>query len=255
MNYKIVFFLCLQLSAGILGKKKRIVGGDNVHIRQIPYQVALKNYTTNQLIGGGTIISASHVLTAAHCIYNKFLSDIRIYSGINSILSRKYESRIIHVHIYEGFTGKEEDYGSYIHDIAVIFLDEPLELGTFRNKVNLPRRPAYVGQKGVVSGWGFTSYPSNALSATLQKATMEVIDSDLCSDLLVINILDTQLCAFKRRGIGACRGDSGGPLISNGEIIGIASFVVPCATGVPDVYTRVYEYNSFIMQVTGITID
>lgn len=48
------------------------------------------------------------------------------------------------------------------------------------------------------------------------------------------------LCIFQ------IQGDSGGPLVCNGEQYGIVSWSIPCAVGVPDVYTNVYYYLDFI---------
>lgn len=44
------------------------------------------------------------------------------------------------------------------------------------------------------------------------------------------------------------KGDSGGPLVCKGEQYGISSFVMPCARGIPDVFTKVYHYREFIKQ-------
>lgn len=56
------------------------------------------------------------------------------------------------------------------------------------------------------------------------------------------------VCTFDARNSGICYGDSGGPLVlrSTGEQIGIVSFGLPCARGLPDVYARVSEYVDWI---------
>ncbi|KAL6428334.1 hypothetical protein ACFW04_008549 [Cataglyphis niger] len=56
----------------------------------------------------------------------------------------------------------------------------------------------------------------------------------------------SHLCTLNRRGIGACQGDSGGPLVANGIQYGITSWVAPCGLGLPDVYTNVANFVSFI---------
>lgn len=47
------------------------------------------------------------------------------------------------------------------------------------------------------------------------------------------------ICGFEAEGKGTCRGDSGGPLMSNGKLVGIVSRGKPCALGVPDIYVKV----------------
>ena len=47
-------------------------------------------------------------------------------------------------------------------------------------------------------------------------------------------------------------GDSGGPLVVNGLQEGIASWVVPCAVGYPDAFTRVSYFREWIRQNSGV---
>lgn len=42
-------------------------------------------------------------------------------------------------------------------------------------------------------------------------------------------------------------GDSGGVLVHGGNAIGLASWVVPCAQGRPDVYARVSSHRAWIL--------
>lgn len=44
------------------------------------------------------------------------------------------------------------------------------------------------------------------------------------------------------------QGDSGGPVASNGEIVGIVTWISGdfCATDAPDVTTNVYKFKDFI---------
>lgn len=60
------------------------------------------------------------------------------------------------------------------------------------------------------------------------------------------NVFEFHICAFAKRGKGACDGDSGGPLVSHGKLVGIASFVRRCALGVPDVFTSTAFYYDWI---------
>ena len=61
-------------------------------------------------------------------------------------------------------------------------------------------------------------------------------------------ISDDTICAFSQADQGACMGDSGGPLTSNGQLVGAVSWGIPCAQGVPDVYARISSHSSFIVQ-------
>lgn len=54
------------------------------------------------------------------------------------------------------------------------------------------------------------------------------------------------MCTFLSRNQGACDYDNGSPLVANGIMIGIASWIIPCGVGYPDTFTRVSEFHSWI---------
>lgn len=55
------------------------------------------------------------------------------------------------------------------------------------------------------------------------------------------------ICAYSG-GVdhGMCKGDSGGPLVADNVLIGIVSFALPCALGIPDGFARVSYYKQWI---------
>ncbi|XP_011497371.1 PREDICTED: chymotrypsin-2-like [Ceratosolen solmsi marchali] len=132
------------------------------------------------------------------------------------------------------------------HDIALIKTNEHIEFNQFQNKINLPTRDLFQGNIGRVAGWGVTSYPHGEVSLFLRQAAVNIYDHESCLRLIPMHMLDSQLCIFNVKGVGTCSGDSGGPLVSNDELFGIVSYSFQCATGVPDILTKVYSYLDFI---------
>lgn len=60
------------------------------------------------------------------------------------------------------------------------------------------------------------------------------------------------LCTIAQQGsANICRDDSGNPLASNGELIGIASWG-QCRAGMPDGFTSVSVFVDWIQQVSGV---
>lgn len=65
-----------------------------------------------------------------------------------------------------------------------------------------------------------------------------------------------QLCAYDPEGKrDSCQGDSGGPLqftrtnSSLPKVVGIVSFGIGCASGIPGIYTRVAYYLDWIESI------
>ena len=64
--------------------------------------------------------------------------------------------------------------------------------------------------------------------------------------------MDLNFCTDNRFGQGFCTSDLGGPLVSNGQLIGIANWNHPCGMGTMDVYVRVSHYRLWIGAIAGI---
>ncbi|XP_011504811.1 PREDICTED: chymotrypsin-1-like [Ceratosolen solmsi marchali] len=250
MTIRIIICLCLILSTVTLGRRSRIVGGTDADIREFPYIASLRKVSTNEHFCGATIITNWHLLTAAHCFLSETdkLDMFRVYTGTSNSSDISGPSyKIAYVDLHPKYNGKITPTGSHAHDIAIITVWRPIEFNEFQNKAKLPTRNSLANEKGYISGWGSKDYPSDETSEQLQKAKMSIVDQDKCSKMVDFIIKPEQLCAFQSIGIGSCIGDSGGPLIINREVVGISSFNLPCARGLPDIYTDVYNYLDFIL--------
>ncbi|XP_072929430.1 chymotrypsin-like elastase family member 2A [Epargyreus clarus] len=103
------------------------------------------------------------------------------------------------------------------------------------------------------TGWG-REQTNGTLTDVLLEAEVPILPLQLCRDRysLTLPLNDGHLCAGSTDGsTGACVGDSGGPLQcrtrGRWELRGLTSFGSGCARrGVPDVYTNVAHYVSWI---------
>ena len=108
-------------------KQGRIVGGERVtNVETWPWMVSLRQWGHH--ICGGTLISLSHVLTAAHCIPRDGLS-----IAIGLIPAARLRS-VREVFLHPGW-----NFDTMQNDVAVMLLEEPLEDRTL-NRICLPRR-------------------------------------------------------------------------------------------------------------------
>lgn len=101
-----------------------------------------------------------------------------------------------------------------------------------------------------MSGWGSNTQGGGQGPNNLQRITSTTITNDECRARFTpqnaIRVNDKKLCTLTRSSEGTCYGDEGGSLIAGGQLIGIASWQVPCATGVPDVYERIAAHRLWI---------
>lgn len=137
------------------------------------------------------------------------------------------------------------------NDIALIKTQQEIRMGGNVQMIQLNSQDIGGGAPLTLSGWGLTSYPSSNIPNDLMYASLTSITVQDCQQRLsqMGQIFPTQICTFTHAGQGACNGDSGGPLVLGGAQAGIVSWGDPCAKGVPDVFTRVSSYVSWIQAV------
>ncbi|XP_065161006.1 chymotrypsin-1-like [Atheta coriaria] len=224
----------------------RIVGGDGdagTAPHTSPYQVSLSINGAHTC--SGSILDDSTILTAAHCVVG-FCDEgsdptlIKIAAGKNKLSELVYNNKGKSVICHE-------DYDSWDikNDIAIIKLETALTLTADIQAVQLPRTDI-INEEVTFYGWGTTDN-SSILSDALKYITMKTISVKDCIDKMPDKVGPTEVCAIAGTGKGACHGDAGGPLLaSDGTVIGIVSWGIPCAEGYPDVFTRVYSFLDWI---------
>jgi len=214
--------------------------------------VGLMNKGASWIFCGGTILSATKILTAAHCRKNP--SNIEVIVGEHSLVSATDGVR----HAVTSFEN-HPDYGSCCdNDFAIITLTEPIELGDKANPALLPvpGTPALeAGQLLTVSGWGRTSSGGSSPNV-LHAVQVPYITNQQCQAAYSgYTISANMMCAgnVAEGGVDSCQGDSGGPLTAHNYVVGVVSWGIGCAeAGYPGVYARVSEQLQWI---SGLVCD
>ncbi|XP_054738170.1 trypsin zeta-like [Anastrepha obliqua] len=231
----------------------RIVGGRTVDISAHPHQVSMRlksilsssaSYSHNC---GGSIISESIVLTAAHCVIAKVPSQYQIVAGTNQ--RRSADGAIATVK--EIIIHEQYSPSTYSNDVAIMVLGTPLPINNFTIKaVPLAEEGSLNGATATVSGWGTLS--SGGTSPTmLQEVKVPIVSNEICNADYSGLITDSMLCAGVRGtgGKDACQGDSGGPLLVNNKLAGIVSWGYGCAqANYPGVYANVSYLLPWILE-------
>ncbi|XP_019886768.2 serine protease 53 [Ooceraea biroi] len=242
--YVALSFLLLSLTFVVHGlPTSHIIGGTDAPVGKYPHHVALKY--DGRFRCGGSIISKRYILTAAHCV-NTLADPKKLVVHAGTIYLNETgdvyqtESTVWHA----GF----DDY-RLNNDIGLIRVNRDI---VFSNVI----KPIAVAQEDsagentpcVVSGWGRTSV-NGPTPNTLQELALKVYSPEKCKRESW-QVTDNHICTLTKAGEGVCFGDSGSALLANGAQIGIASFVVPCALGIADKFTKVYAYRSWLEEHT-----
>ncbi|WP_329059566.1 S1 family peptidase [Amycolatopsis sp. NBC_01480] len=223
-----------------------VVGGEKASLAEYPYAVYLEDDHGTQYCGG-TIISRSAIVTAAHCATAVDAAKVRVVAGredrrddtgISLAVSRVWQ--------HPRFTavGKGDD-------VAVMTVRGRLP----GSAADLGRDEGLyaAGTKATVLGWGRVA-DGGERSDYLRRAVVPVMGDAGCRTGYPEHSPSSMLCAgYPEGGIDACKGDSGGPLVVDGRLIGIVSYGDGCAKpGKPGVYTRVSAYADDIAAQAGL---
>ncbi|XP_066944568.1 trypsin 3A1-like [Macrobrachium rosenbergii] len=240
----------------------RIVGGNQVEPNEYPWQVALFRNNETSPFCGGSIISDTWVLTAAHCLVSVRPENLEVVIGEHdwstseeTNITRRIKAKYIVWH--EGFSSRKP----LQHDIGLVELDESLDFPEDNSvaPVCLPRpHLGYPKANALVVGWGATEDKFGGPSKVLRFANVKTMTNEACQALVALlgGVTPNTICAGHLfSGETACHGDSGGPLLAEGEgcggkcltNIGIVSWGAFCKIGaLPTVYTRTNRYLGWI---------
>ena len=246
----------------------RIVGGFDAPPGMAPWQISVQQWREGswENFCGGSLISPSWVLTAAHCfteprtgVQNRFEDDFRMMYGSQSLAAGGEYRRARRIVIHEGHDARRN-----LHDIALVRLADPIP-DARTVQLQSPRLNRVFGPPGacaVVTGWGRLE-DGGARPDRLQAVDLPIIENATCGSIYpgvypIGLITDGQVCAGYEQGtLDTCGGDSGGPLVVPGgptgwTQIGIVSYGWRCAAPrAYGVYTRVSSYIGWILDQTG----
>ncbi|XP_016961293.1 chymotrypsin-2 [Drosophila biarmipes] len=229
----------------------RVVNGTDSSVEKYPFVISMRGSTGSHSCGG-SIISKQFVMTAAHCTAGRKASDLSVQYGVTTISASGPNvvgvKKIIQHEDYN-------PYNNYANDISLLMVEEPFEFdGVTVAPVQLPdlgyaTPQTDAGGEGVLIGWGLNA-TGGYIQSTLQEVGLKIYSDAECTERHE-GRTDPRyhICGgVDEGGKGQCSGDSGGPLIYNGQQVGIVSWSIkPCTVApYPGVYCKVAQYVDWI---------
>lgn len=238
----------------------KIIGGLTAHAGDDPWQVALihsdKVGPDRRPFCGGTLVSSTWVVTAAHCVDNQTSpSDFDVLGGTADVDVGGTRVKVAEIVIHPSYVPRPDKPSN---DIAMVRLSAPL-VGPQMDAIALlasTNEPDALkgGASARVTGWGVVSAGAAGGVRGLRFVNLAIVTNHDCNSRVAYNgaIEDEMVCAgFANGGMDSCQGDSGGPLtvLVQGKrtLAGVVSWGEGCAQ--PNrygVYTRVAVFNDWI---------
>ncbi|XP_012264277.2 serine protease snake-like [Athalia rosae] len=243
-----------------------IIGGTKAVRKEFPHMALIGFGNSDEDVSwqcGGSLISESFVLTAAHCLDSRDKGPaFKVRAGLinQKTPGEEMQERIVAERI------KHPNYQppSRYHDIALLKLKEPFDLNADVRPACLHVEKDIPGTKSIASGFGKTAYDEADGSDDLMKVQLTYISEEVCKDTFKTDfggrqmpdgLITSLICAGEMGGgKDTCQGDSGGPIQRVLEdpycmysIVGITSFGKFCGfKNSPAIYSRVSSYVDWI---------
>ncbi|XP_043067483.1 trypsin alpha-4 [Drosophila bipectinata] len=220
---------------------QRIIGGENISIEKVPWQVSLQ--VNGQHFCGGAIYNESFIITAAHCVEKFVAENLKIRAGSSNSNSGGVLVQAAGLKFHEKYTKSRKE-----NDVAVIRLKNPLSIGYNIQPIPLAEEDPAEGSPALSTGWGAVRwglfgwhYP-----ISLQGVNIQIENRRRCQRIFW-NMLKDDICAGVV-GRAHCFGDSGGPLVVGEKLVGISSRTGNSFCLSPGFYVSVAKFRSWILK-------
>ncbi|XP_029473179.1 vitamin K-dependent protein C [Rhinatrema bivittatum] len=249
-----VEFPCGMVKKNQMAYDIRLIGGKPGKKGDSPWQVLL--LLDRKFKCGGVLIHPTWVLTAAHCMEDHGRYQVRLGEyDRKRIENTEQQIAVDKILLHKNYKKTTSD-----NDIALLHLAQPAAFNNHVLPICLPDKGLAdhqlmkEGTQVTVTGWGNQDDSFNNRSILLNYIEIPLAPRNECIDAMENAISDNMLCAGKLgESQDACKGDSGGPMVTKfGEIwylVGLVSWGEGC--GRLDnfgIYTKISHYLDWIQQ-------
>jgi hypothetical protein len=222
-----------------------LVGGTAIPIRSAPWAVTVEyqDGPSSYYHCGGSIVDATHVVTAAYCLFtNKGvraqLTQVRVFAGVSNYYTpaatdEAQERDVAALRLHPGFAYRAPDDRD---DVAVLTVSPAFDLsGASVRALDLPQSPGAFPTRAAVQIAAFGRQAASTPSPGdlgLLHATVEAQGVCGAWGSVVGRENGVLFCASAPRG-STCSGDGGAGAVSGGVLIGVVGSTLygDCSAG------------------------
>ncbi|MET8097368.1 trypsin-like serine protease [Streptomyces sp. NPDC005236] len=238
----------------------KIIGGTTTTITTAPWMAQLWYYDEAKGIGffcGGSVVSPTKILTAAHCTKDEngktydWAANGAIVTGTSQLPTDTSLNGGTVTGVSRQWTHPSYSPTRIDNDVAVLTLANPVTVKPIRMTTSGDTTSYASGTKATLYGWGRTTSTTQDISDVLKTATLPINSDTTCAAAYGTDFIKGHMVCAGTKATGtdagtttACNGDSGGPLIVGGRIVGVVSWgVQDCvAKGAYSVFSKVSTY-------------
>ena len=236
-NLVLLFFSLAILAAsataedkGAIRQRELVLGGKNATPNKYNFYVQMERGC------GAALITSDLIITAAHCLQTPNASNLVHVGAYQSLIGMQRNVTAVGVH--PEYSAKTMKY-----DLMIMKLSEPVN-NVSPVQLNIAPEVPAVGETLTVVGMGAVTPSSTKGFSLLQEGNIMALNATKCS--IPYGKLwqgeESMLCAGNaEEGVDSCRGDSGGPLLDeNNILVGVISVGMTCGDkNFPGIYARI----------------
>ncbi|XP_026778585.3 ovochymase-1 [Pangasianodon hypophthalmus] len=215
-----------------------------------PWQVSLQSGDDHYC--SGTLIDERWVLTTRHCRAEAGDMVVLGAHDLNSMESQQVSVKAVYSEPYDG---------SYppLHDLALIYLSVPAQLGSSVFPVCIPDEDLRFDQSSscVTTGWGYKRSTPNLSPNVLHQAQVNPLPDLACWSSWGQVFSSSVLLCTQPAASSSCLGDAGAPLLcqKNGRyyLAGMMALgLTRCDQEKPAIFTSLSSFQSWIEKIMNI---